>query len=430
MKLREDCQERVRAKLNVTYYNQKDLADELLISQSTVSNFLNCISVDRRIFQNICEKLGFDDWRSLAELPNSSTLRPEPANSDRNYQQIEEIEIFEFPEGEVPLGSKFYIQRPPHEDRCAREIAKPHALIRIKAPRQFGKTSLLTRILEGAETQGNVPVYLSLQQATQQEFQSIDRLLRWFCTSVAVDASLPFKEDEYQQRAAILGSKLNTQKYFESCLLPNIDRALIVGLDEVDRVFEYPDLYNEFFSFLRAIHEASKRNSILKKLRFIITYSTEVYVPIDLNQSPFNVGMTVDLTEFTDEQVQDVARRHQLALTPANIEQLMAMVGGHPFLIRLAIYRIACQDITLDSSIQTAPTNEGIYKDYLRRLELILACQPDLAAAMKQVVSQANPVALQTTLKYKLDGIGLVKLVSDGVVPRCELYRQYFRQVL
>src|SRR4028119_1406284 len=41
----------------------------------------------------------------------------------------------ELPEGQVDLASAFYVKRPPIEERCYEAIAKPGALIRIKAPR-------------------------------------------------------------------------------------------------------------------------------------------------------------------------------------------------------------------------------------------------------------------------------------------------------
>ncbi|MDF5734040.1 MAG: AAA-like domain-containing protein, partial [Rhizonema sp. PD38] len=154
---------------------------------------------------------------------------------------------------------------------------------------------------------------------------------------------------------------------------------------------------------------------------------TEVYVPMDVNQSPFNVGFSVELPEFTIEQVQDLAQRHQLNWSVTEVRQLMAMVGGHPFLVRLALYNIARQHITLTQLLQTVLTDGGIYSDYLRRLELMLAEQPELGIAMREVVTSSSSVRLKTVPKFKLQGIGLVKLQGDEVIPSCELYRQYFQ---
>jgi hypothetical protein len=72
----------------------------------------------------------------------------------------------ERPVGQVPLGSVFYVKRPMMEAQCHQEIVHPGALIRIKAPRKTGKTSLTARILDQARQQGYRAVHLSFQLAT------------------------------------------------------------------------------------------------------------------------------------------------------------------------------------------------------------------------------------------------------------------------
>ena len=49
----------------------------------------------------------------------------------------------EHPSGTVQLTSQFYIKREPWESRSYQEMEKVAGLVRIKAPRQMGKTSLL-----------------------------------------------------------------------------------------------------------------------------------------------------------------------------------------------------------------------------------------------------------------------------------------------
>ena len=60
----------------------------------------------------------------------------------------------EDPEGLVLPESAFYIDRPPIELDCYETLIRPGALIRVKAPRQMGKTSLLLRILQRSKQQG------------------------------------------------------------------------------------------------------------------------------------------------------------------------------------------------------------------------------------------------------------------------------------
>jgi hypothetical protein len=76
----------------------------------------------------------------------------------------------------------------------------------------------------------------------------------------------------------------------------------------------------------------------------VVVHSTEVYVPLDINQSPFNVGTNIELPEFTSAQVQDLAGRYGLGWSTHQVEQLMALVGGHPYLVRKAMYHIRRQD--------------------------------------------------------------------------------------
>ena len=334
----------------------------------------------------------------------------------------------ELPWGQVTLVSAFYVERSPIEARCYETIVKPGALIRIKAPRQMGKTSLMSRILYYGEQQNYVTLPLSFQLADRAIFADLDKFLRWFCASVGQGLQLPPKLKDYWDD--IFGSKVNCKAYFEQYLLREIDSPLVLGLDEVDRVFEHRHIAEDFFGLLRAWHEEAKNRAVWQKLRLVVVHSTEVYVPLDNNQSPFNVGLPIDLPEFSPEQVQDLATRHGLNWRSHQIQQLMTLVGGHPYLVRVAFYHIAKQDMTLEQLLHQAPTEAGPYSDHLRRHLWNLEQYPDLAAALAKTVVTTEPVRLETSQAFKLHSMGLVHLNGNNVTLRYELYRQYFRDRL
>ncbi|HAG84592.1 MAG TPA: molecular chaperone Tir, partial [Cyanobacteria bacterium UBA12227] len=327
--------------------------------------------------------------------------------------------------GQVELASAFYVERPSIEDRCYEAIAKPGSLIRIKAPRQMGKTSLMARILHHATQQGYATVPLTFQLADSKLFTDLDRFLQWFCAFISLELQLPDRLADYWN--GIFASKVSCRSYFERYLLANMTNPLVLGLDEVDRVFQYPELAADFFGLLRAWHEEAKNREIWRKLRLVVVHSTEVYLPMDINQSPFNVGLPIELPEFQVEQVQDLAHRHGLAWGTTEVDQLMAMVGGHPYLIRLALYHIARQEITLPELLITAPTDTGLYSDHLRRHLWNLSQHPELANALKKVVIAEGSVQLDSMQGFKLHSMGLVNLQGNEVTPRCDLYRQYFQ---
>lgn len=331
----------------------------------------------------------------------------------------------ELPMGQVELASAFYVERPGIDVRCYEAIAKSGSLIRIKAPRQMGKTSLMARILHRSAQQGDRTVALSFQLADSNVFTDLEQFLRWFCAIVALELQLPDRLSDYWN--AIFGSKVNCKSYFERYLLSSTASPLTLGLDEVDRVFQYPELAADFFGLLRSWHEEGKNREIWRKLRLVVVHSTEVYVPMDINQSPFNVGLPIELPEFKLEQVQDLAQRHGLAWGEWEVEQLMAMVGGHPYLVRLALYHIARQEMTLAQLLDMAPTDAGLYSDHLRRHLWNLSQHPELAASLYKVVTSDSPVQLESMQGFKLHSMGLVHLQGNEVSPRCNLYREYFR---
>ncbi|MCD8486356.1 MAG: AAA-like domain-containing protein [Desertifilum sp.] len=334
----------------------------------------------------------------------------------------------ELPKGQVRLASAFYVERMQIDLQCHREILKPGALIRLKAPRQMGKTSLMARILATAREQGYRTVPLSFQHADKSVFANLNELLRWFCTRIARKLRLSESVDEFWTDT--YGSKDNCTAYFEDCILPEADTPLALGLDEVDRVFQHPKIADDFFGLLRAWYEEAaygdRDSDLWDKLRLVVVHSTEVYIPLDVNQSPFNVGLPIELTEFTVEQVSDLVQRHGLHWEVSEIEQLMRLVGGHPYLVRVALYYIAQQELTLDALVDTASTEAGIYSDHLRRHLWNLQQYPELAQAFAQVVAQNDPVELESVLAFKLHSLGLVHLQGNQVTPRFELYRTYF----
>jgi hypothetical protein len=203
-----------------------------------------------------------------------------------------------------------------------------------------------------------------------------------------------------------------------------------LGLDECDRLFESPEIADDFFGLLRALHEEAKRRDIWKKFRLIVVHSTEVYIPLDVNKSPFNVGLPIELPEFNLQQVQDLAQRHGLNWSAREVAELMGLVGGNPYLVRLGMYHISRQDLTLDRLVQESATEAGIYSDHLRRHLWNLEKYAELIEAMGEVANSSQPVRLKSELGFKLNSMGLVKLEGNSCSPRCKLYAEYFRDRL
>lgn len=86
--------------------------------------------------------------------------------------------------------------------------------------------------------------------------------------------------------------------------------------------------------------------------------------------------------------------------------------------------------MSLEQIIGESPTHNGIYKEHLQNYLVLLQSYPELLSAWIQVVTAVEPVQLEAIAAYRLESLGLVKLVDEGVIPYCELYRQYFQRQL
>ena len=383
----------------------------------------------------INKDVGYRLWKKLSEALGEEVTKKSFRQALKREWQKQAIATtsvatakaaiaLEFPEGSVPLDSPFYVERPPLESDCYKEILKPGSLIRIRGPKQMGKTSLLHRVIAYATQQNYQIVRMNLRKAEKIIFTNLNKFLRWFCLNVSRQLNLEPKLDDYWDEE--IGSKVSCTGYFETYLLEQLETNLVISLDEIDAVFNYPDLAEDFLALLREWHEEATLQESWRKLRLIIAHSTEAYISLNIHQSPFNVGLPLKLPLFNLQQIQTLAQLHNLNWTVEDTQLLTAMVGGHPYLIRLALYHLARQDITLQQLLQNAPTHAGVYSDHLRRCLGNLKQQPELAFALKQIVTSQHPVQLESVTVYQLDSMGLVHLNGNQITPSCELYRQYF----
>jgi hypothetical protein len=421
--------------------SQKDLhpVQEILLRQvwegKTYTNIASAYHYGEHYMRNIASGL----WQFLSEIlqiPISKlNFRSSLESRSLTVEERELIEEFtrsqclatplEYPGSPVPLGSPFYIPHPLIQKLAYQEIAKPGSVLRIKAPRKMGKSSLLLRILDRANSLGCRTVSLDFQQAEEAVLDNLDKFLRWFCANISRHLELPPLLDDYWDED--MGSKVSSTIYLQQYILAQINSPLVLALNEVNRIFEYPKIAKEFLPLMRSWHEEAKRTETLEKLRLIVLHSTEIYIPLKLTESPFNVGLPLQLPYFTEEQILALAQRYGLDWTDSpDAERLMAMVGGHPYLVRLALYHLCQNSVTLDLLLQEAPTIGGIYKDYLRSFWVTLQEEPELAIALKQVVKSERGVELDPIVASKLVSMGLIHIDNNRCTLSCELYRLYF----
>jgi hypothetical protein len=202
----------------------------------------------------------------------------------------------------------------------------------------------------------------------------------------------------------------------------------VLAMDEVECVFD-TDFRSDFFSMLRSWHNNRATTPIWKQLDLALVTSTEPYQLIEnLNQSPFNVGQVIELNDFSAEQVADLLGRHGSPLSVPEGQQLMELLGGHPFLVRRALYLVASGQLTVAELFETAVEDRGPFGDHLRYHLFRMNDKPELISGMLQAIRQQS--CLDERVFFRLRGAGLVRRERQTVVPRCQLYAAYFQEHL
>jgi hypothetical protein len=128
--------------------------------------------------------------------------------------------------------------------------------------------------------------------------------------------------------------------------------------------------------------------------------------------------------------VADLNRRHRGPLrAPQEIAGLMELVGGHPYLVRQALYVLATERWSLARLREAAGSDTGPFGDHLRRHLWPLLQNDRLRAAVARLARGGG--CDDEGLFQRLVASGLVAGESRATARlACALYQQYYSRHL
>jgi hypothetical protein len=331
--------------------------------------------------------------------------------------------------GAVPLDSRFYISRPTDQEFRA-AVARRDGIVLVKGPRQVGKTSLLARGLQTARETGARVVLLDFQTLGPRELESVDAFCLALGGILAEQLDLDdYPEDDWDDAR---GANANLTRYLAGPVMSAVEGPLVLGLDEVDRLFTTP-FSDEIFAMFRGWHNrrALQPHQPWDRLTLAISFATEAHLFIrDLNQSPFNVGTRVTLRDFVYDEIAELNERYGRPLsTGEELSRLYALLGGHPFLTRKALNDLATGAVTLNALESRGDQTDGHFGDHLRRMVILLARDPEMQSELQAFLHDGRRLSDPSFHRLRSAGV-LAGANPDEAVPRCALYGRYLRQNL
>jgi serine/threonine protein kinase/class 3 adenylate cyclase len=368
------------------------------------------------------EALQYSHWRSaednrllVSAILTSLKSPPVPIGDSLKIEAVG---------GAVPLDSRFYVVRP-SDDELFEAIGRKDSVILLKGARQMGKTSLMARGLQEARRNGFKIVLTDFQKLNSSHLESVEKLFVALAGSIADQLDLDINPaDCWNPRR---GPSMNFERFIKREVLTPLPTSLIWGMDEIDRLFSC-DFGSEVFGLFRSWHNERSLDpdGPFKKLTLAIAYATEAHMFIkDMNQSPFNVGTLLVLTDFTPAQLAELNKRYGCPLKDqSEINQFYDLVRGQPYLTRRGLNELASRKCKFSDLASRAADDEGPFGDHLRRLLVSLAEDAALQDAIKGMFAGKHNASQD--IFYRLRSSGLVAGESArDMKPRCKLYEDY-----
>ncbi|MGF1704050.1 AAA-like domain-containing protein [Photobacterium makurazakiensis] len=397
----------------------------------------NIISEESGYDHDYVRKAGSQLWQELSKLFLTSVTK-------RNFRPLLEQRLkddkasfsksLEFPGGAMLVSSPFYIERSLEESRAYNEISKPGSVVRIKGPRKMGKSSLMLRVMDQAESNGFKVVNIDFLKADRLILSDLDKLLRWICYQVDCQQSLNSDIDALWND--LIGSKLSASNYLQDVALQQSEVPVLLVINELNVLYDHEEVAKDFLPLLRSWNEESRHNESMQKLRQLLIYSTEAYVKLDINLSPFNIGLPIELDCFNGDQLERLAHAYGFnwrndGNVKSPISLLLTTVGGHPYLTQLALYDLASRQGLVES-----PYNElkallkcstelgGLYEPFLQQLITDVKSNSDAVAGMQKItLGQLSDLSLIE--RHQLERLGIVSVQNGQVTTDQRLLTDY-----
>lgn len=367
----------------------------------------------------LAQRLEVEDISTVATAEAATPLPPRPARVVDNDPEG----------GAVPLGSRFYVART--SDKVVGEcVRRGESIVLVKGPRQVGKTSLLARALNEARSSGASTVFTDVSLFNQDDLADSHRFLQ------AVARDLVEQLGSSLQMGAIWndedGPNINVGRLVRRLLQEDDQGPLVWAWDDVDRLFGVP-FGLDVFALMRHWHNdrAMDPGGPWGRLTLVVGYATEAHLFIpDHNLSPFNVGVRVEMADFSELQLRELNQRYGSPLrTDTELAGFRQLVGGHPYLVRRGLKELGAGRIRLSGLLDAPEREANPYEGHLRQLSLAVRRDPELSETLRQTLE--GHVYPDAGAFYRLRSAGiLIGETHKHARARCDLYARFFRRYL
>ena len=383
--------------------HDREIAEHFKIDQAVVRTHISLI----------CKDFGIQGKRRAKRTELMSKL------SGHNYIDVKD----------------FIVKRQPIESKLKDILERTGSIAVVESSQKMGKTTLIHQVLESINCDNYEVIQLNVKLLLNPDYETF---LRSFCSIVGKHLNLENRLDEYWSDG--IAPNYNVTDYFEKYLLGEIEKPIILILDNIEQVFHESDFMGNFewktdFCWLiRGWYDSSQSkiddNNPWRRFRLVLANCTDVYAGLDINASPLAaIGEVIEIPEFSPKEIEKLAKSYNLKWQPEQVAVFMELVGGHPYLVKTLLDYISSEDLDFLEMEQPQQLEKlgSIFNNHLSQYRNLFQEFPAVKKAYSQVISANKPKEISDAkVEFKLNCLGLIKRQGKGWVCPCELYNYYF----
>lgn len=296
-----------------------------------------------------------------------------------------------------------------YEQILYNRLENNESLIKIKGPSQYGKGILLKSLLIKGKETGYTIILIDFNAWGGSDFNNVELFLKKFCNQCFYrkNKSRDYEGVDQIWNAFEIGFKDRTTNYFSKKIIVG-EEKIILAINDIDAIYKYEDISNEFCSLLRYwYNESGQYDNSFENLKMVMTYSSDTIEAITSNnESPFNVGGDPIVIEpFSLEEVSAISRKYDNEISVSTIQYIFETFGGHPYLTKNALSKLYVDLIPLNGLKDNLIASNSPFHDHLKKVTHLIMSN-DLNNSIGKIINKIN---LTVDEFFKLSAMGIIK---------------------